>query len=215
MSDDTASGKPDSGEEEAPRVFIVDDDEGFRDSMVMLCDSVGLETEAFASAAEFLRRFSPEMRGCLLLDVRMPGMSGLELQQELSRRNSRVPIVFMTGHGDIPMAVAAMKAGAADFLSKPFSHQELLDRIHRALRIGEREEEPRRREAEVREAYERLTPREQDVMHLVVQGAANKVIASRLGISQRTVEIHRAHAMEKMEADSLADLVRSAVVLGL
>jgi FixJ family two-component response regulator len=202
-------------EESSRKVFIVDDDEAFRDSMLVLCDSVGLEALAFSGAREFLDQWSTDLHGCVLLDVRMPGMSGLELQQELIRRESALPILFMTGHGDIPMAVTAMKAGAVDFLTKPFSHQELLDRIHRALRVEEGLAEPRQREESVREAYARLTPRERDVMLLVVQGAANKVIASRLGISQRTVEIHRAHAMEKMEAESLADLVRSAVLLGL
>lgn len=194
-------------------VFVVDDDDAFRDSLEVLFDSIGIRAEGFASADSFLERYEPHLTGCLVLDIRMPGMSGLDLQAELNRRESRLPILFITGHGDVPMAVRAMKAGAADFLSKPFSHQDLLDRVQTALRI---EADGRGRLAEVeelRERYERMTAREAEVFELVVAGLANKVIANRLGISQRTVEIHRAQAMAKMEAPSLAELVRMSIAL--
>lgn len=194
-------------------VYIVDDDDDFRDSVRLLCESVDLDVETFDSARGFLDVFEPSMHGCLVLDIRMPGMSGLELQEELNSRQAKLPIVFITGHGDVPMAVGAMKSGAFDFLSKPFSHQDLLDRIHAAL-AGEAERWAEDDEfRELSERQERLTPRESEVMELVVEGLANKVIANRLGISQRTVEIHRSQVMEKMEAGSLAELVRMAVKL--
>ena len=198
---------------EEQTVFIVDDDEAFRDSVGLLCESVGLSSRAFDTARSFLDTFDPSLQGCLVLDIRMPGMSGLELQVELTEAGSTLPIIFITGHGDVPMAVHAMKAGAYDFLAKPFSHQELLDLIHGALAGEEatRAEEQQRRE--IRERRGRLTPRESEVMELVVEGLANKVIANRLGISQRTVEIHRSQVMEKMEAASLAELVRMAMRL--
>jgi FixJ family two-component response regulator len=189
-------------------VFVVDDDDAFRDSLQVLFESVGLEVETFASAASFLDGLDPERRGCLVLDVRMPGMSGLELQSRLNERGISLPIIFITGHGDVPMAVRAMKSGAVDFLTKPFSHQELLDLVQVAL---EGAAEQRQREADRRtvlERLQRLTPREEEVMQLVVEGQANKIIAHRLGISQRTVEIHRSQVMKKMEAASLAELVR-------
>ncbi|HVS14119.1 MAG TPA: response regulator [Thermoanaerobaculia bacterium] len=198
---------------EPPTVFVVDDDDDFRDSVSMLCESVGLRVESFSSASEFLDGASPDRRGCLVLDIRMPGMSGLELQRELVERGASWPILFMTGHGDVPMAVTALKAGAFDFLTKPFSHQDLLDRIHSALRFAEEERSREVRREELVERFATLTPREREVMELVVQGLANKVVANRLGISQRTVEIHRAQVMEKMAAESLADLVRMAVIL--
>lgn len=199
--------------EEQATVFIVDDDDGFRDSLQMLCSSVGLSVECFSSATDFLEGVDSERSGCLVLDIRMPGMSGLELQRELGARGNAWPIIFMTGHGDVPMAVAALKAGAYDFLTKPFPQQELLDRIHAALRV---DADGRSRDGRVEllsERHDQLTPREREVMDLVVQGLANKVVANRLGISQRTVEIHRAQVMEKMQADSLAHLVRMAVAL--
>jgi RNA polymerase sigma factor (sigma-70 family) len=199
--------------ESRPTVFIVDDDDGFRDSLQMLCTSVGLEVETFASAAEFLEQAELGREGCLVLDIRMPGMSGLELQHELADRGAQWPILFITGHGDVPMAVSALKAGAYDFLTKPFPHQELLDRIHAALRQDAAGRTREERVEKLAERLEKLTPREREVMDLVVAGLANKVVASRLGISQRTVEIHRAQVMEKMAADSLAHLVRMAVAL--
>jgi two-component system, LuxR family, response regulator FixJ len=198
---------------EQPTVYIVDDDDDFRDSLSILCESVGLRVESFASAREFLEGASPERPGCLVLDIRMPGMSGLELQRELGERGASWPILFMTGHGDVPMAVTALKAGAFDFLTKPFSHQDLLDRIHSAMRVAEEERSRDLRREELTERFASLTPREREVMEHVVQGLANKVVANRLGISQRTVEIHRAQVMEKMAAESLADLVRMAVTL--
>jgi len=194
-------------------VYVVDDDAAVRDSLKMLLDSVGLQSLTYASATEFLERYRPTRAGCLVADVRMLGMSGLELQEELNRRKSTLPVVFITGHGDVPMAVDAMKAGALDFIQKPFRDQELLDRIHDAL---EREEELRadnRAIAEIRERKGRLTTRETEVMGRVAKGQANKVIALDLGVSQRTIEIHRARVMEKMGARSLAALVRMVAKL--
>ena len=200
---------------ETGTVYLVDDDDAFRDSLEVLCESVGLEVECYDSADALLDRYdSAPMDGCLVLDIRMPGMSGLELQDTLQERGSALPIIFMTGHGDVPMAVRAMKSGAVDFLSKPFSHQEMLDRIHRALETADERAAERQSHEHVQSCFDALTPREVEVMDLVVTGLANKVVANRLGISQRTVEIHRAQVMEKMQASSLADLVRSAVILG-
>jgi len=193
-------------------VFVVDDDDAFRDSLEILFESVGLKVETYGSAASFLEHFDPGRRGCLVLDVRMPGMSGLELQTRLNERGIFLPVIFMTGHGDVPMAVRAMKSGAVDFLSKPFSHQELLDLVQGALK-GEAEQREREDERRmVLDRLRRLTPREEEVMELVVEGQANKVIANRLGISQRTVEIHRSQVMQKMEAASLAELVRMVLL---
>lgn len=195
-------------------VYVVDDDAAVRDSLQMLLDSVGLQSRIFASAAEFLDHHDPAQPGCLVADVRMPGMSGLELQEELNRRKSTLPVVFITGHGDVVMAVDAMKAGALDFIEKPFRDHELLDRIHDML---EREEELRADNsviAEIRTRKSQLTARESEVMDRVAKGQANKVIALDLGVSQRTVEIHRARVMEKMGARSLAALVRMVAKLG-
>lgn len=189
-------------------VFVVDDDEAVRDSLSMLVRSVGLEAETFASAAEFLDAFDAERRGCLVLDVRMPGMGGLDLQERLVEMNAALPIIFITGHGEIPLAVRAIQAGAVDFLQKPFSDQELLDRIHQALEDDLENRRQRAGQDEIRARLGTLTPREREVLDLVVEGEANKVIANRLGVSQRTVEVHRARVMEKMQADSLAHLVR-------
>lgn len=200
-------------ENRQPQILVIDDDDAFRDSVQVLCESVGHQVRGFASAGEFLETLDDDLYGCLVLDVRMPGMSGVELHNELLERGFGLPVIFITGHGDVPMAVSAMKKGAFDFLTKPFSHQELLDRINSALRLHEHREEERHSLREVQERYEQLTPREREVMGLVVQGLANKVVANRLGISQRTVEIHRAKAMEKMQADSLAQLVRFALQL--
>ena len=194
-------------------IYVVDDDDAFRDSVKVLCESVGHQVEEFASASEFLQALRDDMSGCVVLDVRMPGMSGVELHAELVRRHFRLPVIFITGHGDVPMAVSAMKEGAFDFLTKPFSHQELLDRINAALRVLHQQDVDLAARHELAERLERLTPREAEVMDLVVDGLANKVVANRLGISQRTVEIHRAKVMEKMEASSLADLVKMAVEL--
>ena len=195
----------------SPTVFVVDDDEAVRDSLAMLLRSVGLESEAYADADEFLAAFDPRRPGCLVLDIRMPGISGLDLQQRLCRRGALLPIIFITGHGDVPMAVQAIRDGAVDFIQKPFQDQALLDRIQQALRLdAERREEITQR-VEIERRLTRLSPRERQVMDLVVAGHANKVIAGQLGLSQRTVEIHRAKVMEKMQAGSLAHLVRMAV----
>ncbi len=191
-----------------PTVFIVDDDAAVRDSLGLLLRSVGMVSEAYASADAFLASFDPARPGCLVLDVRMPGTSGLELQARLHERGAALPIVFLTAHGDIEMAVRAVKAGAADFVQKPFRDQDLLDKLQAALA---QDAELRRQRADVEEIGSRiasLTPRERQLLELVVAGRANKEIAQDLGISQRTVEIHRAHVMRKMGADSVTDLVR-------
>jgi RNA polymerase sigma factor (sigma-70 family) len=194
--------------EKATTVFIVDDDDAVRSSLRLLFKSLGLATTAYASAQEFLAGYDPDQPGCLVLDVRMPGMSGLELQQQLSMRGAMIPVIFITGHGDIPMAVEAMQHGAFDFLQKPFRDQDLLDRVQRAIERDAENRSAVRATEQIRERLESLTPREREVLDLVLQGKANKVIAGDLGVSQRTVEIHRARVMEKMEARSVAQLVR-------
>ena len=192
-----------------PTVFIVDDDATIRIAMQALMDSVNLRHEILPSADEFLARHGDQQTpGCLVLDIRMPGLGGLELQDALLERGNDIPIVFITGHGDVPMAVEAMQKGAVDFIQKPFRDQELLDRIHLALRTDEERRAEAHRVDEVQSLIDRLTQREHEVFDLVVTGKPNKVIAYELGVSQRTVEIHRARVMEKMRARSLADLVR-------
>lgn len=189
-------------------IYIVDDDQAIRHAMSLLMRSVGLDCEIFASADEFLQDHTNDRSGCLVLDIRMPGMGGLELQQTLREKDCSLPIIFITGHGDIPMAVEAMQHGAFDFIQKPFRDQELLDRIQDALKTEREERSRRQRQTQVRDRLDRLTKREREVFDLVVTGKPNKIIAHELGVSQRTVEIHRARVMEKMEAKSLADLVR-------
>jgi len=197
-----------------PTIFIVDDDAAVRDALKLLLRSVGQAVETYASAQEFLEGYGEDRPGCLVLDIRMPGMSGLELQQKLNEKHSILPIIFITGHGDVPMAVEAMQAGAVDFIQKPFRDQDLIDRINQALEkdganraaLGERND--------IRRRLETLTPREREVLDLVVHGKANKVIAGDLNLSQRTVEIHRARVMEKMQASSLAHLVRMVLEVG-
>lgn len=191
-----------------PTVFIVDDDDAVRDSLEDLVDSVGLKAEIFASAQEFLAAYDPLRAGCLVLDIRMPGMSGLELQEKLGERQAVLPIIFITGHGDIPMAVEAMRRGAVDFIQKPFRDQDLLDRINSALAQGVGRREDMEEQRAIEERIHSLTRRERQVMEMVVEGKANKVIAIDLGLSQRTVEVHRANVMEKMRTKTLADLVR-------
>ncbi len=191
-----------------PTVFVVDDDPGVLDSLAFLLRSVGLEAATYGSANEFLGAYDRDRPGCLVLDIRMPGMSGLELQEKLEARGSTLPIIFLTAHGDVPMAVKAMKAGAADFVQKPFRDQELLDKIERALKENERLRKERGEHDEILARIAKLTPREREVMDLVVAGKANKAIAHELGLSQRTVEIHRARVMEKMAAGSVAELVK-------
>lgn len=194
-------------------VYIVDDDPAIRFAMQALLDSVNIEHEIFASADEFLQDEAQRRAGCLVLDIRMPGLGGLELQDELIARGNILPIIFITGHGDVPMAVEAMQKGAIDFIQKPFRDQELLDRIQKALMTDIQRREELERHAEVEHRIEKLTKREREVFDLVVTGKPNKVIAYELGVSQRTVEIHRARVMEKMQARSLADLVRMHISL--
>lgn len=191
-------------------VYVVDDDSGVRDSLSLLLKSVGIESEAYESAQAFLDAYRADQVSCLVADIRMPGMSGLELQKELNERNAHIPTIFITGHGDVPMAVTAMKGGAMDFLTKPFGNQELLDRVAKALDQAEDRFRGDQEESEIRARYDLLTPREAEVMAMVVKGAANKVIAMDLGVSQRTVELHRARVMQKMAVRSLAELVRLA-----
>jgi FixJ family two-component response regulator len=196
-------------------VFVVDDDAPLRESLQNLIRSVGLRVEAFASAQEFLDRPRPEVPGCLVLDVRLPGLSGLDLQQRMAEGNRDMPIIFITGHGDIPMTVQAMKAGAVAFLTKPFRDQELLDAIQQALVRDRKAREQRAKSEELRCRYRSLTPREREVMALVVAGLLNKQIAAELGTSEASVKVHRQHVMEKMGAGSLAALVRMADRLGI
>ena len=193
---------------DTPTVFLIDDDLAVRDAISLLLQTNGLATETYASATEFLEASVAHRRGCLLLDVRMPSLSGLDLQKRLQTEGYRIPIIFMTGHGDIPMAIRAMKAGAFDFIEKPFQGQTLLARIHEALTLDDRE---RRRQALRDEATTRLallSPREREVLDRVAAGQYNKVVAAELGISLSTVEIHRKRVMEKLQANSLSDLIR-------
>ncbi len=194
--------------EHKPTVFLVDDDEAVRDSLGLLMKSVALTSRSYASANDFLAEYDPDCPGCLILDIRMPGMSGMELQQKLIDMRAILPIIFITGHGDIPMAVEAMQRGAVDFIPKPFRDNELLDRINQALEDDRKNRDSLVEREEVEKRIEKLTPREKQVLELVVQGKANKVIAGDLEVSQRTVEIHRARVMEKMQVRSLAQLVR-------
>ena len=199
--------------QQAPTVFVVDDDEGVRNSLRFLLKSVGLTTQTLSSASEFLDTYKPSQPGCLVLDVRMPGMSGLELQEQLNVRGAVIPVIFITGHGDIPMAVEAMQQGAFDFLQKPFRDQELIDRIQRALELDGRNRAALDQHARIRERLDSLTPREREVLALMTRGQPNKIMAVELGVSQRTVEIHRARVMEKSGAASLAQLVRMVMDL--
>ena len=189
-------------------VFIVDDDDAVRDSMSMLLDTINLAHRCFSSATEFLDFYDGSQRGCLVLDIRMPGMNGLELQKELNRREILLPIIFMTGHGDIPMAVEAMRNGALDFMRKPIREQDLLDRIQQALAYEAGERNNRATTDKLKNLIDTLTPKEHEVFKRVADGQANKVIALDLGVSERTVEVHRAHVMQKLSIRSLAELVR-------
>ncbi len=191
-----------------PTVFIVDDEAEVRDALKLLMDSVGLDAETFSSAQEYLDRFDPQRPGCLVLDIRMPGLSGLELQEKLSKEAPHPPIVIITGHGDVPMAVRAVQAGAVDFIEKPFRDQVLLDSVHRAITQDAEQRGAASRLADIEARLQRLTPREKEVLDLVMTGMRNKVIAVELGVSQSTVEAHRAKVMEKMEARTLSDLMR-------
>lgn len=196
-------------------VFVVDDDSLLRDSLADLLRSIGLRVETFASAQEFLQSKRPDVPSCLVLDVRLKGLSGLDLQKRLIEVNIEIPIIFITGHGDIPMAVQAMKAGAVEFLRKPFRDQDLLDSVQQALERDRKGREQRAELAELRKRFDSLTPREREVMALVAAGLLNKQVAGELGTSEASVKVHRQHVMEKIGADSLAELVRIADKIGI
>jgi len=196
-------------------VFVIDDDASMRRALSNLFQSVGLQVEVFGSAAEMLQSKLPDVASCLVLDIRLPGLSGLDFQTELAKVNIHIPIIFMTGHGDIPMTVRAMKGGAVDFLTKPFRHQDMLDAVAKAI-----ERDRTRREAEkivsnVQALFDTLTPREREILALVASGLMSKQIAAELGLAEITVKIHRGHIMKKMGARSLADLIRMAETLGI
>jgi FixJ family two-component response regulator len=196
-------------------VFIVDDDASVREALANLMRSVGLHAQLFASAQEFLKTPQPDSPACLILDVRMPGLGGLDCQRQLADARCHIPIIFMTGHGDIPMSVRAMKAGAVDFLTKPFRDQDLLDTVQQAIDRDRLRRAEERDLTDLRDRFSGLTPRERDVMAWVVSGRLNKQIAGELGTSEITVKVHRGHVMRKMQADSVADLVRMAGRLGV
>lgn len=197
----------------APTIFVVDDDSAVRDSLKWLLESVGLKVETFSSATGFLEAYNPERPGCILADVRMPGMSGLELQKELSSLPPGPPMIVITGHGDVQMAVHVMKAGAFDFVEKPFKDQQLIDLVQSAVAAGEERSRSRELMVESARCVDLLTPREREVLSLLVIGESNKGVANHLGIADKTVEAHRAKVMEKFEATSFADLMRKVMIL--
>ena len=196
-------------------VFVVDDDRAVREGVADLLSSVGVQVKAFATAREFLNYTRPDAPACLVLDVRLPGASGLELQRVIARSTEPLPVIFITGHGDVPMSVRAMKEGAVEFLTKPFREQELLDAVQQALTADEGARERRAWAAEVRRRYESLTPREREVMALVISGRLNKQIAGALRASEVTVKVHRGQVMHKMRADSVVELLRMAEAIGI
>jgi FixJ family two-component response regulator len=196
-------------------VFIIDDDPLMRGSVSSLLRSFGLQVRVFASASEFLQEKRPPLPSCLVLDIRLPGESGLDFQAELSSRNIHIPIVFMTGHGDIPMSVRAMKAGAVEFLTKPFREQDMLDAVKLALERDQGRIDSEKASSGLKSNFETLTPREREIMALVVSGLMNKQVAGKIGLSEITVKVHRGRIMQKMGARSLADLVRMAEALGI
>lgn len=201
--------------DEKPTVFVVDDDEAVRESLRYLIASVDLEVKTFSSATEFLDAYRPNMPGCLVVDVRMPGMSGLELQRQLSDRSINLPVIIITGHGDVDMAVRAMKSGAFDFIQKPFNDQVLLDLIQAALDKNTRAAEADAERASIAEKLSQLTEREREVLNGIVEGSSNKDIASRLNLSEKTIEFHRSKVMRKMSANSLAELTRKVFIAQL
>jgi FixJ family two-component response regulator len=198
-----------------PLVFIVEDDESIRRGLSNLFQSVGLKVQVFGSAAEMLQGELPDVASCLVLDIRLPGLSGLDFQAELATANIRIPIIFMTGHGDIPMSVRAMKGGAIDFLTKPFRDQDMLDAVTVAIERDRTRREAGKIVANLQTHFETLTPREREILALVSSGLMNKQIAAELGLAEITVKIHRGHIMKKMDAKSLADLLRKAETLGI
>jgi FixJ family two-component response regulator len=198
-----------------PVVFVVEDDVSMRRALTNLFQSVGLEVQVFGSASEMLRNKLPDVASCLVLDIRLPGLSGLDFQTELTRANIHIPIIFMTGHGDIPMSVRAMKGGAVDFLTKPFRDQDMLDAVVTAIERDRQRRETDKVIADLQALLETLTPREREILALVSSGLMNKQVAAELGLAEITVKIHRGHIMKKMGAKSLADLVRKAEMLGI
>jgi FixJ family two-component response regulator len=198
-----------------PVVFVIDDDTSMREALQSLFRSVGLRVEVFGSAPEFLQSNLPNVASCLVLDIRLPGVSGLDFQIELTEAGIHIPIIFMTGHGDIPMSVQAMKAGAVDFLTKPFRHQEMLHAVNRALAADRNRRTEEKTVSDLRVLFESLTPREREVLVLVTAGLVNKRIAAELGVSEITVKVHRSHVMRKMRTRSLAQLARIADALGI
>src|SRR5262245_19813845 len=204
-----------SEREEQPVVFVVDDDDSLRDALKRLFRMVGLQAETFGSAADFLKSKRPEVPSCLVLDVRLPGMSGLDFQEELAKTNFKIPIIFMTGHGDIPMTVKAMKAGALEFLPKPFRDQDMLDAVRLALERDRARRQAQRANAQLHKNFEGLSPREQEVFAFVTTGLMNKQIAAKLGLAEVTVKLHRGNLMRKMNARSVAELARMAEILGI
>jgi len=200
---------------EEPIVFIIDDDPSMRRALTNLFQSVGLKVEAFGSAQDMLQSKLPDVPSCLVLDVRLPGLSGLDLQADLAKANTHIPIIFITGHGDIPMTVRAMKGGAVDFLTKPFRDQDMLDAVVAAIERDRKRREAERTIANVRSLFETLTPREREVLALVASGLMNKQIAAELGLAEITVKIYRGQLMRKMGARALADLIRMTETLGI
>jgi FixJ family two-component response regulator len=201
--------------DQQPIVFVIDDDESMRSALSSLFRSVGLQVRVFASAPEFLQSRLPDAPSCLVLDVRLPGLSGLDFQSALAKANTHIPIIFMTGHGDIPMTVRAMKAGAVEFLTKPFRDQDMLDAVQLALERDRSRRETDKTASKLKASFESLTPREQEILGLVTAGLMNKQIAGEIGISEITVKVHRGSVMRKMGAKSLAELVRMADALGI
>jgi FixJ family two-component response regulator len=204
-----------AGAGEEPVVLVIDDDMAMRESLTSLFQSVGLRVKVFGSAPELLQSRLPNAPSCLVLDIRLPGISGLDFQVEMAKSGIRIPIIFMTGHGDIPMTVQAMKAGAVDFLTKPFRHQEMLHAVTQALDVDRKRRVQEKTVSDLRLLYESLTAREREVLALVTAGMMNKLIAAELGVSEITVKVHRSHVMRKMRTRSLADLARIADALGI